>query len=366
MGQTDVQPLPDRSWAARLVPFAGLTLIAAAGFLLSGHGSAAGVSLILTFALLALAAAWSQRFAGLAFTLWLVAFASSALFFPGLYTWSYHSFRPDRLIFPLVQVIMFGMGVTLTVDDFRRVLKMPKGVLIGVSLQYLIMPLMGLIFARTFGLQSDVAAGLILIGSCPGGVASNVIAYIARANVPLSVTLTTCSTMLAPLLTPTAMTLLAGQYVPVDGRAMLVSILLMIIAPVLLGVLANRFLPRVVVYLSRVLPMVAMFGICLIIAITIALARTELLAVGVTLFGAAACHNAAGFLLGYVFSRALGLDRCDSRTVALEVGIQNGGMATGLALNVLHSPAAALASAVFGPWSAVASSILASFWRRRD
>jgi BASS family bile acid:Na+ symporter len=160
------------------------------------------------------------------------------------------------------------------------------------------------------------------------------------------------------------MQLLAGQYVPIDVGEMTMGILKMILLPVLLGLLANRYAHRFVQRVMGVLPAIAMFSICVIIAITIALARSDLVAVGLALFGAAACHNAAGYVLGYGLARGLGLDRRDSRTVALEVGIQNGGMATGLALNVLKSPAAALGSAVFGPWSAITSSVLASWWRR--
>ena len=233
---------------------------------------------------------------------------------------------------------MFGMGVTLTFDDFGRVLKMPRAVLIGVVCQYSIMPVMAWTFSAAFGLPSEAAAGLILIGCCPGGVTSNVVAYVARANVALSVTMTACSTILSPLLTPHIMQLLAGQYVPIEVGSMTLSIVKMILVPVLLGLLANRYAQRWVEKLAGVLPAVAMFSICVIIAITVALARHDLVTVGLALFGAAACHNAAGFALGYGAARTLGLDRRDSRTVALEVGLQNGGMATGLALNVLKSP----------------------------
>ncbi len=345
-----------------LVPCA---LAVGLGLWLAGHAAPAGVAVVAAVAALALAAAASTRFRGLAFTVWVFAFVASALFFPGVYTWEYRGWEPKHAILPLVQVIMFGMGVTLTFADFGRILKMPKAVLLGVVCQYTIMPLMAWTFATAFGLSGEVAAGLVLIGSCPGGVASNVIAYIARANVALSVTMTAFSTMLSPLATPLAMTLIAGQYVPIEAVPMMVSILRMILVPVLLGLLANHVAHRLVTRLVRILPMVAMLSICIIIAITIALARDDLLVVGLALFGAAACHNAAGYALGYGCARAVGLDCRDSRTVALEVGIQNGGMATGLALNVLKSPVAALGSAVFGPWSAVTSSVLASYWRRK-
>jgi BASS family bile acid:Na+ symporter len=183
--------------------------------------------------------------------------------------------------------------------------------------------------------------------------------------VPLSITLTAVSTLLAPVMTPLAMKLLGGTYLPIAFLPMMLSILSMIIAPLLVGLLIHHLLPRVAAKLVLVLPTLAMLAICIIIAITIANSRDALLSVGLVLLGASVCHNAAGYFLGYFAARALGLNVSDSRTVAIEVGIQNGGMATGLAFNVLHSPQAALASATFGPWSVISSSALASWWRRK-
>ena len=315
--------------------------------------------------MLASGASVSRRFRSIAFTIWVLAFASAAFFFPRVFK-SWGGFELEKTIVPLVQVILFGMGMTLTFEDFARVLKMPKGVFVGFALQYSVMPVMGYSFARAFGLKGEVAAGLILVGSCPGGVASNVITYIAGANVALSVTMTACSTLLSPVMTPVAMKLLAGRYVPIKPLPMMFSILWMIILPLVAGLVINRYAHKVAKRLISVLPVLAMLSICIIIAITIALSRNDLLVVGAALLGASVCHNAAGFLLGYWGARALGLDRRDSKTVAIEVGMQNGGMATGLAFNVLKSKIAAMASAVFGPWSAVSGSALASYWRRRS
>jgi BASS family bile acid:Na+ symporter len=158
---------------------------------------------------------------------------------------------------------------------------------------------------------------------------------------------------------------LAGAEVPIDAGAMMFSILKMVIVPLLIGLSVQRFLPGIAQRLVRVLPYVAMFAICTIIGVTIALSREQLLSVGLAVFAAAACHNATGYVLGYWGGRLCGLNQTDARTCALEVGIQNGGMATGLAFNVLQSPAAALGAAVFGPWSAITSSALASWWRRQ-
>jgi BASS family bile acid:Na+ symporter len=323
----------------------------------------AGIALILLFAVLAISAARGKWLHGLGFTFSVLAFGAAAFTFPGFFI-SWGGFEWKTAIVPLVQLILFGMGMTLSFDDFKRVLKMPRAIFIGSGCQYLIMPLVGFGCAALFGLKHEVAAGLILIGSCPGGVASNVLAYLARANVPLSVSMTVVSTLLSPLMTPLAMKLLAGAHVPIDVVPMMISILKMVIAPLVVGLLVHRYLPRLAAILVKVLPSLAMLAICLIIAVTIALSRDDLVRVGMVLFFAAALHNALGYLLGYGAARLCRLDRIDCRTVALEVGIQNGGMATGLAFNVLQSAQAAMASAVFGPWSAVTSSALASRWRK--
>jgi BASS family bile acid:Na+ symporter len=355
---------PQRSvFVSILVALGAAAIVAAVVLRLCGSRSAIGIAVAAGLSFFALAASTSRRLKPLAFTIWVLAFVACAMSYPKLFI-SWGGFELKRTIPPLVQLILFGMGMTLTFDDFARVLRMPKGVFIGFTLQYTVMPLMGLAFAKAFGLEAEVAAGLILIGSCPGGVSSNVITYIAGANVALSVTMTACSTLLSPLITPFAMKLLAGQYVPIDVWAMMKTILWLIIVPLVAGVLINRYAHKLARRLVRVLPFLAMLSICIIIAITIAVSRGDLIVMGFALFGASLCHNAAGFTLGYWGARMSGLDKRDSRTVAIEVGMQNGGMATSLAFNVLDSARAAMTSAVFGPWSAVAGSALASYWRR--
>jgi BASS family bile acid:Na+ symporter len=326
----------------------------------------AGSILTLFFAALAAYARWGKTrwMQGLSFTFSVFAFGAAALTFPAVFT-SWGGFELKRVIAPLVQVILFGMGMTLTVADFRRVLTMPKGVILCCVLHYTVMPLGGYAFARLFGLEGAVATGMILMGSVPSGTSSNVISLLARVNVPLSVTVTAVSTLISPLVTPFAMKLLAGTYVPVETGPMMFSILKMIIVPLVLGLVIKRYLPSFAARLAPVLPRIAMLAICTIIGVTIALSREQLLTVGLALFAATACHNATGYVLGYWGGRLAGLSKIDARTTALEVGIQNGGMATGLAFGVLNSPAAALAAAVFGPWSAITSSALASWWRRQ-
>lgn len=323
-----------------------------------------GLIFIVLFAALAVASGRVKWIGGLGFTFTVLAFGAAAFTFPAWFI-APGGFEMKQIIAPLVQLILLCMGMTLTLADFTRVLSAPRAVVMGALLQYSIMPLSGLVFAQLFGLEREVAAGLILIGCCPGGVSSNVITYLAKGNVPLSVTMTAVSTLLSPFITPFAMQWLAGSYVPVEVGPMMFSIVKMIIAPLALGFAIRRFLPGVADRLVRVLPPLAMLSIALIVAITVAMSRDDLVKVGLVLLAASACHNAAGYALGYGAARLLRLDARDSRTMALEVGLQNGGMATGLAFNVLQSPAAALASATFGPWSAITSSALASWWRRR-
>ena len=327
-------------------------------------GTTIGLAITAALAATALAAWRSERFRSLAFTVWVCAFICGALFFPEALT-HWGTYQYHRLFTPLIWVIMFGMGTTLTFDDFARIARMPWGVLVGIACQYTIMPVMGWTFARAFGLEPEVALGLILIGSCPGGASSNVLNYLAGANVPLSVTMTAVSTLISPLATPLAMKILAGHSVAVPFWPMVLEIVNMVVVPVVSGLLINRYLPGTARWLGRWLPAVSMLCICLIIGVTIGMARDRLLSVGLALWGASACHNAAGYLLGYWGARCLRLNDRDSRTVAIEVGIQNGGMATGLAINVFGSASVAMASAVFGPWSAISGSALASYWHAR-
>ena len=348
-----------------LLALGGSAVTAALAFSLAGRNDLSGVGVTLGFASLAIAALSSRRFQRLTFALWVLAFASCAMFFPKAFI-SWGGFEMKQAVVPLVQLIMFGMGTTLAFRDFARVIRIPKAVLIGLGLQYTVMPLMGWTYAMLFGLQGEVAVGLILYGSCAGGVSSNVVTYIAGANLALSVTMTAFSTMMSPLMTPVAMKMLAGQYLPIKVGQMVISILKMILAPVLAGLLVNRYLHRYAAWASRWLPGISMWGICTVIGITIALSRNDLIAVAVPLLGAAVCHNLTGYALGYWSARAFGLNRIDSRTVSIEVGMQNGGMATGLAFDVLRSGAAAVPSAVEGPWAAVAGAGLASYWRRSD
>jgi len=301
------------------------------------------------------------------FALWVFAFVSASMVYPAAFQ-SWGSFQLKVLIVPLIQIIMFGMGTTLSYRDFTRVLTMPKPVFIGMVLQFTVMPLVGASIAYLFGFKPEIAAGIILVGSCPGGVASNVMTYLAKANVALSVTMTACSTLVSPIMTPLFMKLLAGQYVSINFFEMMMSIFQMIIVPIAAGLLANRLLRKFSLtgkWMDACLSILAMFSICFIIAIITSLSRNELLSVGLLLIGAVVLHNAMGYILGYWGSWLLGMDETSRRTIAIEVGLQNGGMASGLAINVLKSAGAALAPAIFGPWMNISGSLLASWWRRK-
>ncbi|MCA9216578.1 MAG: bile acid:sodium symporter family protein, partial [Planctomycetales bacterium] len=299
---------------------------------------------VLAAFLLAVSITTSKRLSGVAFSFWVGAFVTFSMFYPQYFS-AWGSYETKRLIVPLIQLIMFGMGTMLSLADFARVLQMPKAVLVGIVLQFAVMPTLGAILAKAFGFPPEVAAGVVLIGACPGGVASNVMTYLARGNVALSVTMTACSTMVSPFVTPYAMHFLAGQYISIDIGDMMMGILEMVIAPIVLGLVVNYVLNHYQlrgVWMDKLLSFIAMSGICLIIAIITSLSRDRLLSVGIALIAAAIIHNGLGYMFGYYGAMLAGLPESDRRTVAIEVGLQNGGMASGLAVNVLGNADAAL------------------------
>jgi len=277
------------------------------------------------------------------------------------------------LISPTIGLIMFGMGTTLTAADFLRVAKMPAGVLIGVFLQFLVMPLVGFLLARLFGLDGELAAGVVLVGSVAGGTASNVITYLAKANVALSVTMTCCSTLLSPFLTPLLMKGLAGQFIAVDAGAMMFGILKIVIIPVLAGLVVHTLLKKQFDVhkptCDRVLSFISSAGICFTLVVLTAQSQAKFREAGALIFAVAVLHNSIGYLSGYWITRLLGrwlaLSVADARTIAIEVGLQNGGMAGALANSVLHSPVAALPANVFSIWMNFSGSILAGWWARK-
>ena len=278
-----------------------------------------------------------------------------------------------KCVSPAIQLIMFGMGTTLAWSDFVRVAKCPWAVATGVGLQFLVMPLVGFMLATAFGFSGELAAGCVLIGSVAGGTASNVIAYLAKANVALSVTMTCCSTLLSPFVTPLLMKLLAGRFVAIDAKAMMLSMLMIVIVPVAAGGLVRWLFRRQFAEhrarIDRVLSIVSMAGICFTILALTAPSRETFRAAGVLIVLAAVVHNSFGYASGYWLTRLLGrffkFDERDARTVAIEVGMQNGGMAGALATDVMKSAVAALPANVFSIWMNFSGSLLANRWSRR-
>ncbi|WP_347347168.1 bile acid:sodium symporter family protein [Nigerium sp.] len=263
----------------------------------------------------------------------------------------------------LLIVIMFGMGLTLTLPDFKLVLTRPLPILIGVIAQYAIMPLAGWAVARVLGLPPDLAAGLILGGCAPGGTASNVVSYLAKADTALSVTMTSISTLIAPIMTPLLTLWLAGAYMPVDGLGMAMSIVQIVLVPVLGGLLLRLLLPRLTEPLLPAMPWVSVIAISGVVAAVVSGSASRVLLAGPIVFLAVVLHNGIGYLLGYWSGRLTGQTVRASRTIAIEVGMQNSGLAAGLA-SLYFNPTAALPGAVFSIWHNLSGALLAMFFRR--
>ena len=391
-----------------------------------------------------------DKLRGFSFTAWVLVCVGFALAYPQLlHQWG--GFELSLMIVPLTQLIMFGMGTTLSLKDFSGILVAPWPVFLGVALQFCVMPVVGFMIATSFGFEGELAAGIVLIGSVSGGVASNLMAFIARANVALSVTMTVVSTFVAPLMTPLLMGIFAGRFIPINTLAMMIGVINIIVIPVVAGLLAHSILystrswagmtswlaivalasaavvtgalavtpemlgviaplrngvilggsllaavalSKLVVsvwlgrpgtWIDRALPMVSMAGICIILAIIIAQTHDVLMEAGLLLVLAAIVHNSFGYAFGYWGARGFGallgrlgymfglretsaslIDEINCRTVAFEVGMQNGGMATGLAMDVLRSHAAALPPNLFGTWMNISGSVLANWWKRKQ
>ena len=326
------------------------------------YGKELGPLVVLFFLALAVGLRGTNFFKGFSFATIIFAAVSAAMFYPQVFQ-TVGSFELKGLIVPLLMIIMFGMGTAMSINDFAGVIKMPKGVLVGLLCQFTIMPTLGFSLAYLFGFPPEIAAGVVLIGSSPSGLASNVMAYLAKANLALSVTLTAVSTLLAPLATPFLMKIFAGQLVPIDFLGMMWSIIKIVILPIVVGLIFNRLFHGKVNWLDKAMPIVSMAGIAIIITIITALGRDNLLTVGVALVIAAIIHNAAGYFLGYWGCRLFKMPERDCRTIALEVGMQNGGLASGIALEMGKVATIGLAPAVFGPWMNISGSSLATWWR---
>jgi bile acid:Na+ symporter, BASS family len=406
-----------------------LLIIAEILIIATGNGSnpASGIILFVLFYALSFTVQKTEKLKGLSFTCQIFAFVSFTLYFPQLFTnWG---FNTNSLIVPSIQIIMFGMGTKLSIKDFIKELTKPGKVIIASVMCYTLMPLIALLIIKVYNFPPEVAAGIILIGVGPAGAASNVMTFLAKGNLALSMTITTLTTLIAPLVTPFLMKLLAGQLIQVDAVGMMISILNMLFIPVIAGIIINKILygnlpwtkkdanivimavvsfiigfvllfipfPAIIKslnlgfiliawaitivsvtiivvrrangpenWMNLVLPKLSLTAIMLYIVIVAAHNKATLLSIGPALFIAVIAHNILGFISGYSLSRAFGYDEADSRAITMEVGTKNAGLAVGLANDVLKSGAAALAPLIFGTWMNISASSLATFWSQRE
>lgn len=363
------------------------------------------------------------------YTAWIITAVVAGMIYPGAFLkWGEFDLRNKWLILVVVQMVMFGMGIHMSLRDFTGLGSTGKGVVIGLLCHFTIMPLMGYLLTRVFHFETEIAAGIILIGSCSSGLASNVMVYIARANLVLSVAVTAMATLIAPFVTPLLMKLLAGTLIEIKFFNMMMEIIKIVIVPIgaalvhdylkratpkgwrstkliavicivwllalpfgmwrgfeqifsteamesveILSFFAGAFLVGLLYHLftlkisnlDQLMPYISMFGIVYFTTVTTAAGRDNLLKVGFILFLASVIHNGAGYFFGYMLSRMFGLDKRSSRTVAFEVGLQNGGMASGLAGSMGKLGTVGLAAAVFSPWMNISGSILANYWRKQ-
>lgn len=271
-----------------------------------------------------------------------------------------------RAINPMLGVIMFGMGLTLNPSDFRMVFSRPRDILAGCIMQFTAMPLLAWILVKLFALPADLALGVILVGCCPGGTASNVITYLAKGDLALSVGMTAVSTLLAPLLTPLLTLFLAGAIVDVDAAAMLLSIVYVVIAPILGGFLVQRLLPALTRAVVPYLPAFSSMMIAFVVAIIVSHTAVRLLNGGWLIVLVVALHNIFGLLLGFFGSSLLGLSLPKRAAISIEVGMQNSGLASSLAtLHFAAFPLAAIPGAIFSVWHNISGAIAAKLYALR-
>ncbi len=296
---------------------------------------------------------------GSTFVVWVILFAILAYVFPGGFTW----IAPHISL--VLGIIMFGMGLTLSLEDFKGIVKAPKSVLIGVFAQYTIMPLLAFGLANLFQLPSEVAVGVILVGCCPGGTASNVITFLAKGNTALSVTITTVSTLLAPFLTPALTLLFASKWLPVSAGDMFLSIIQIVLIPIALGIVVQIFFHKQVEQSVKVLPLISVIGIVAAASAVVAVNTDNIAKTGLLIFSVVILHNVLGLLLGFLLAKVLRLDFRDQKAVSIEVGMQNSGLGSALAL-AHFAPVAAVPSALFSVWHNISGSLLASWWGKKS
>ena len=300
-----------------------------------------------------------------------------AWFEPSLFTWMTNGsirIAGQPLLSIALGLIMLAMGLTLSFDDYRRLAHLPRAVMVGVALQFLVMPLSGFAIARMLDLEQGLAVGLILVACCPGGTASNIVAFLARGNVALSVTMTMLSTLAAIALTPILTGELAGAYVEIDRWNLLRNMVAIVLAPVILGSVLNRLFPRASAAVSGILPLVAIVLVILIVGGIVGGAKDQIAAHAGELLLATFLLHALGFSLGWLLARVAGLGIAEQRTVSIEVGMQNSGLGSGLAktpafaeqfATAAQASLAPVPAAISAVWHVLIGSLLASWWRRK-
>jgi BASS family bile acid:Na+ symporter len=301
----------------------------------------------------------ASGFVGRTFSFWVILFACFGFFAPQLFV-SYKSW-----ITSLLGVVMFGMGLTLSAADFRDVFRRPRDVVIGVVGHYLIMPGIAWLLAIGLQLPPEIAVGVILVGCCPSGTASNVMTFLARGDVALGVSIALVSTLIAPLATPALVSLLAGKWMAINTASLFTDIVQVVIVPIVLGLIAKTLFRRQAAACVTALPLVSTVAIVFIIAVIVALNQPKILSNGLLILAAVVLHNLLGFALGYGFARMFGMDLAKRKAVTLETGMQNSGL--GAALAAAHfSPLAAVPSALFSVWHNLSGSALATWFARRS
>ena len=269
------------------------------------------------------------------------------------------------IINPLLGIIMFGMGLTLNPKDLRIVFSRPKDVMIGCLAQFTVMPLLAWILTKVFALPSDLALGVILVGCCPGGTASNVITYLAKGDLALSVGMTAVSTLLAPLLTPLLTWLMAGTFVDVDTIGMLQSILYVVIAPIAAGIIIQELLPTFTQRVVAYLPAFSSLMIAITVALVVAHSASRLLTGGLLIILVVMLHNICGLAIGFSIGRLLGLHYPKRVAISIEVGMQNSGLASSLAtLHFAAFPMATIPGAIFSVWHNISGALVARYYNR--
>lgn len=292
------------------------------------------------------------------FPLWVVLFAAAAFFTP----------TPFKAIGPyipyLLGLIMLGMGLTMSINDFKLVLTRPKDVLCGILLRYTIMPVVAFLVAKLLDLPPALAAGLILVGACPSGTASNVMTFISKGDTALSVTVSSFNTILAPIITPFIFLYLAGTMIPIQSDALLIDILKIVLLPVFMGIILRMLASTLVDKFTKIIPAISVIAIIMIITAVVAVSATKLITVAGMAFLAVILHNSIGLFLGYTSSRVVGMSESKARAISFEIGMENSGLAVALAMAHLD-PMAAIPGAIFSVWHNFSGSLLAGFWSNR-